>query len=84
MRWNFDTYTTAQRLTPRALQRKKTLLVEYKQLKKANAFVDRRIGGALPLPRLHSLPLAAICTPAKPRNRSDPSPAPAAQSTTSS
>ena len=26
------------------LQRKKTLLVEYKQLRKANAFVDRRFG----------------------------------------
>jgi hypothetical protein len=26
-------------------QRKSTLLVEYKQLKKANAFVDRRFGG---------------------------------------
>lgn len=28
------------------VQRKSTLLVEYKQLKKANAFVDRRFGGA--------------------------------------
>lgn len=27
------------------MQRKKTLMVEYKQLKKANAFVDKRIGG---------------------------------------
>ena len=26
------------------LQRKKTLLVEYRQLRKANAFVDRRFG----------------------------------------
>ena len=26
------------------MQRKKTLLVEYKQLRKANAFVDRRFG----------------------------------------
>ena len=29
-----------------APQRKKTLLVEYKQLRKANTFVDRRFGGA--------------------------------------
>ncbi len=28
------------------LQRKDTLLVEYKQLRKANNFVDRRFGGA--------------------------------------
>ena len=28
-------------------QRKKTLLVEYKQLRKSNAFIDRRFGGAL-------------------------------------
>lgn len=41
--------STAAPLTLRPLQRKKTLLVEYKQLKKANAFVDRRIGGALKL-----------------------------------
>jgi hypothetical protein len=27
------------------LQRRKSLLIEYKQLKKANAFVDRRFGG---------------------------------------
>lgn len=27
------------------VQRKKTLLVEYKQLRKANTFVDRRFGG---------------------------------------
>ena len=27
------------------LQRKKTLLVEYKQLRKANTFIDRRFGG---------------------------------------
>ena len=26
------------------MQRKKTLLVEYRQLRKANAFVDRRFG----------------------------------------
>lgn len=26
-------------------QRKKTLLVEYKQLRKANTFIDRRFGG---------------------------------------
>ena len=35
------------RLTHRSaacLQRKKTLLVEYRQLRKANAFVDRRFG----------------------------------------
>jgi hypothetical protein len=28
------------------VQRKKTLLVEYKQLRKANTFIDRRFGGA--------------------------------------
>lgn len=28
------------------VQRKSTLLVEYKQLRKANAFIDRRFGGA--------------------------------------
>jgi hypothetical protein len=27
------------------LQRKKTLLVEYKELQKSNAFIDRRFGG---------------------------------------
>jgi hypothetical protein len=27
------------------VQRKKTLLVEYKQLRKANTFIDRRFGG---------------------------------------
>jgi len=27
------------------LQRKKTLLVEYKQMRKANTFIDRRFGG---------------------------------------
>lgn len=36
--------------TLRALQRKKTLLVEYRQLKKSNVFVDRRFGG-MPLHR---------------------------------
>jgi hypothetical protein len=30
-----------------ALQRKNTLLVEYRQLRKSNAFIDRRFGGAL-------------------------------------
>lgn len=34
------------RLVPSYLQRKSTLLVEYKQLRKANAFIDRRFGGA--------------------------------------
>lgn len=34
------------------MQRKKTLMVEYKQLKKANAFVDKRIGGLTPQMRL--------------------------------
>ncbi len=29
----------------RHVQRKKTLLVEYRQLRKANSFVDRRFGG---------------------------------------
>ena len=28
-----------------SLQRKKTLLVEYKELQKSNAFIDRRFGG---------------------------------------
>ena len=31
------------------LQRKSTLLVEYKQLRKANTFIDRRFGGAPPV-----------------------------------
>ena len=31
-----------------ALQRKSTLLVEYRQLRKSNAFIDRRFGGARP------------------------------------
>jgi hypothetical protein len=31
------------------LQRKKTLLVEYKSLRKANTFIDRRFGGGLPV-----------------------------------
>ena len=31
-----------------AVQRKNTLLVEYKQLRKSNAFIDRRFGGTLP------------------------------------
>jgi hypothetical protein len=30
------------------VQRKNTLLVEYKQLRKSNAFIDRRFGGTLP------------------------------------
>ena len=34
------------------MQRSDTLLVEYKQLKRANAFVDRRFGGA-PLDEVH-------------------------------
>jgi hypothetical protein len=29
------------------MQRKKTLLVEYKQLRKSNSFLDRRFGGVL-------------------------------------
>jgi len=32
------------------LQRKSTLLVEYKQLRKSNAFIDRRFGGEPPRP----------------------------------
>ena len=32
------------------VQRKDTLLVEYKQLRKANSFVDRRFGGEAAMP----------------------------------
>jgi nucleolar protein 14 len=40
------------------VQRKGTLLVEYKQLRKANAFVDRRFGGEGP-PQLFLSPTLA-------------------------
>jgi hypothetical protein len=36
---------SAAAFSPQHLQRKKTLLVEYKQLRKANTFIDRRFGG---------------------------------------
>lgn len=53
--------TTAPSFTPwHPLQRKSTLLVEYKQLRKSNAFIDRRFGGASRGGGLG--PAVALCT----------------------
>ncbi len=44
-------------------QRKKTLLVEYRQLRKANTFIDRRFGGATDAHQ-RALPAACCMLPA--------------------